>query len=54
MHLLQVSCNALAWRTGFCNADFTDCTCSEEKLAPEEFLLCAAESTCRLDCQRRR
>ena len=27
------------------------CECSEEKLSPSQFALCAAESTCRLDCQ---
>ena len=28
-----------------------DCQCSDEKLTPKQFALCAAESTCRLDCQ---
>ena len=30
-----------------------DCQCDETYLTGSEFALCAAESTCRLDCQRR-
>ena len=32
---------------------FKGCECSEERISPAEFALCAAESTCRADCQRR-
>eukprot|EP00092_Neocalanus_flemingeri_P024123 GFUD01026169.1.p1 GENE.GFUD01026169.1~~GFUD01026169.1.p1 ORF type:complete len:153 (-),score=24.67 GFUD01026169.1:59-493(-) len=47
------TCHAIGRRDGTCNDDNTDCTCSEETVSAEEFALCAAESTCRLDCQRR-
>merc|ERR1711915_603945 len=30
-----------------------DCQCSDTFLTGSQFALCAAESTCRLDCQRR-
>lgn len=32
--------------------DGNDCECDDTYLSPSEFALCAAESTCRLDCQR--
>ena len=32
--------------------DGNDCQCDSTYLNPSEFALCAAESTCRLDCQR--
>jgi len=45
------TCNAIGRRTGSC--EFGEgCECSDEFLSPSEFALCAAESTCRLDCQR--
>eukprot|EP00092_Neocalanus_flemingeri_P021585 GFUD01023413.1.p1 GENE.GFUD01023413.1~~GFUD01023413.1.p1 ORF type:complete len:146 (+),score=13.75 GFUD01023413.1:84-521(+) len=47
------TCNSIGRRDGACNDDNTDCTCSEARLSAQEFALCAAETTCRLDCQRR-
>merc|ERR1712096_85330 len=47
------TCHSIGRRDGACNQDNTDCTCSEENVSAEEFALCAAESTCRLDCQRK-
>merc|ERR1711934_968389 len=44
------TCNAIGRRTGACETG-KGCECSEEKLSPSQFALCAAESTCRLDCQ---
>merc|ERR1712168_276427 len=47
------TCNALGRVTGTCAKDgATNCECSAEYISPTEFALCAAESTCRLDCQR--
>jgi len=47
------TCNALGRMTGTCAKDgATNCECSDEYISPTEFALCAAESTCRLDCQR--
>ena len=37
---------------GKCVDDGNDCQCDSTYLNPSEFALCAAESTCRLDCQR--
>ena len=49
----QATCNALGRVTGTCAKDgATNCECSDEYISPKEFALCAAESTCRLDCQR--
>merc|ERR1711872_1048162 len=45
----QGTCQALARHSGYC--DQYGCTCSEKYLTPSEFLLCAAESTCRTHCQ---
>jgi len=47
------TCNAIGRKTGICsNKDgVLDCECDEAYLSPTEFALCAAESTCRLDCQ---
>merc|ERR1712127_89339 len=52
----SATCQSLGRKQGKCvteNADTgeVDCQCSEY-LSPTEFALCAAESTCRLDCQR--
>merc|ERR1712032_1068049 len=45
----QGTCHSLGIATGTCGT--YGCTCSDRFLTPSEFLLCAAESTCRLDCQ---
>eukprot|EP00090_Calanus_glacialis_P035398 TRINITY_DN60439_c0_g1_i1.p1 TRINITY_DN60439_c0_g1~~TRINITY_DN60439_c0_g1_i1.p1 ORF type:complete len:159 (+),score=40.12 TRINITY_DN60439_c0_g1_i1:91-567(+) len=49
----EATCNALGRESGTCAATgATDCQCSENFISPKAFALCAAESTCRLDCQR--
>eukprot|EP00092_Neocalanus_flemingeri_P041050 GFUD01044699.1.p1 GENE.GFUD01044699.1~~GFUD01044699.1.p1 ORF type:complete len:165 (+),score=35.53 GFUD01044699.1:157-651(+) len=51
----QTTCNALGRESGACattGAGATDCECSDNFISPKAFALCAAESTCRLDCQR--
>merc|ERR1712058_177761 len=52
----EVTCNSIGRANGTCSTDTAggrDCTCSDKVLSPREFALCGAESTCRLDCQRR-
>ena len=44
------TCQAIGRKTGSCEYG-KGCECSDEHLTPSEFALCAAESTCRLDCQ---
>ena len=44
------TCNAIGRKSGSCEYG-EGCECSDEFLSPSEFALCAAESTCRLDCQ---
>merc|ERR1712038_1107753 len=46
------TCNAIGRKGGKCVDDGNDCQCDSTYLNPSEFALCAAESTCRLDCQR--
>jgi hypothetical protein len=38
--------------SGSCNAK-KECTCSEKFLSPEQFALCAAETSCQLNCKRK-
>merc|ERR1712223_1712131 len=48
------TCNSIGRKDGNCvtkESGETDCQCGGY-LSPKEFALCAAESTCRLDCQR--
>ena len=50
------TCNAVGRRGGSCANNEEGnmrCTCDEEFLTASEFSLCAAESTCRIDCQAR-
>ena len=52
----EATCNSIGRRNGTCGVNddgLDDCKCSDEFLSPTEFALCGAESTCRLDCQRR-
>ena len=44
------TCQAIGRKTGSCEYG-QGCECSDERLSPSEFALCAAESTCRLHCQ---
>merc|ERR1719412_713675 len=48
----QTTCHAIGRRDGQCEYG-EGCECSEERISPSEFALCAAESTCRSDCQRK-
>lgn len=45
------ACKAIGRKSGRCNADFTDCTCSEDMVTPKQYGLCAAETVCNLRCQ---
>ena len=50
------TCNAIGRKGGKCveeSSGVQDCQCDETFLTGSQFALCAAESTCRLDCQRR-
>jgi len=50
------TCHATGRAGGKCVVDedgANDCQCSDTFLSASQFALCAAESTCRLDCQRR-
>merc|ERR1719433_367506 len=58
----SASCVTLGQTSGICDAGgkcvvdedgANDCQCSDTFLSASQFALCAAESTCRLDCQRR-
>merc|ERR1712024_104379 len=49
------TCQATGRVDGKCTVDedgAKDCQCNETFLSASQFALCAAESTCRLDCQR--
>merc|ERR1712062_768827 len=50
------TCNAIGRKGGKCveeSSGVQDCQCDETFLTGSQFALCGAESTCRLDCQRR-
>ena len=52
----EKTCNSIGRTGGKCVTDSNgelDCQCDETLLTGSQFALCAAESTCRLDCQRR-
>ena len=46
------TCHMIGRETGDCTEKH-GCECSSKTFSAKEFALCAAESTCRLDCQRR-
>jgi len=48
----EATCNSIGRTGGKCVEDNNNCECDDTYLSPSEFALCAAESTCRLDCQR--
>lgn len=45
------ACKAIGRYNGVCNADNTDCDCSDDWVTPKQYGLCASETICRLDCQ---
>jgi len=45
------ACSAIGRKNGVCNADNTDCDCSDDWVTPKQYGLCASETICRLDCQ---
>ena len=45
------ACKAIGRYNGTCNADNTDCDCSDEWVTPKQYGLCASKTICRLDCQ---
>merc|ERR1711953_1448420 len=49
------TCNAIGRAGGKCveRNGAQDCQCDDTFLTGSQFALCGAESTCRLDCQRR-
>ena len=46
------SCHAVGSVTGYCNEDFSDCTCSEEKVSAKQYAVCLKEGICSLCCQK--
>jgi len=48
------TCNSIGRKGGVCERKdgILDCKCDDKYLTPKQFGLCAAESTCRLDCQK--
>jgi len=54
LELCQGTCHSIGRKDGVCittSSGNKDCQCSEERVSPSQFAKCAAESTCRLDCQ---
>ena len=52
----EKTCNSIGRTGGSCVMDSQgelECRCEETRLTGSQFALCAAEATCRLDCQRR-
>ena len=45
------ACKAIGRYNGVCNADNTDCDCSDDWVTPKQYGLCASKTICRLDCQ---
>jgi len=45
------ACTSIGRYNGTCNADNTDCDCSDDWVTPKQYGLCASETICRLDCQ---
>lgn len=47
------ACHAIGRKSGICNADFTDCDCSDDLVTPKEYGLCSVDTICSLYCQRK-
>jgi len=47
------ACHSIGRVSGVCNEDFTDCDCSDEYVSAKQYGLCAVDSICKYDCQRR-
>jgi hypothetical protein len=47
------ACRAIGRVDGTCNADNTDCTCNKKWVTPAQYVLCAEDGVCALDCQRK-
>lgn len=45
------ACHAIGRVDGVCNADNTDCDCTEKTVSLKDFSKCASESVCRVYCQ---
>lgn len=45
------ACHSVGSVDGECNADHTDCECTEKKVSFEQFRKCASASVCRVYCQ---
>ena len=45
------ACHSVGSVDGVCNADNTDCDCTDEKVSFEQFRKCASASVCRVYCQ---
>ena len=39
--------------SGVCNADFTDCDCSDNFVTPKQYGLCAVDTICNLRCMKK-
>ena len=48
------ACHSIGRVSGVCNEDFTDCDCSDEYVSAKQYGLCAVDSICKYDCQRRK
>ena len=48
------ACHSIGRISGVCNEDFTDCDCSDEYVSAKQYGLCAVDSICKYDCQRRK
>jgi len=47
------ACHSIGRVDGVCNADNTDCDCTDEQVSFRQFRLCASESVCRVYCQNK-
>ncbi len=47
----RTSCQAIGRVTGECNDDYTDCTCSEDKVTAKQYALCVDDAICSTKCQ---
>merc|ERR1712012_1474583 len=48
------ACHAIGKKKGTCNADFTDCDCSDDFVTPKQYGLCAMDTVCNLRCMKKK
>merc|ERR1712014_77746 len=49
----STACRAIGKKSGVCNADFTDCDCSDEFVTPKQYGLCSMDTICNLRCMNK-